>query len=267
MREFFILGLLLCNIGFAQDLKLLSPDYSFEPHTVYLLFGDQVKLRSGPGTDTDVLDLLAIGTAVNILEKMPQTQFFKGLKSHWYKVKAEQQEGYILGGLISLDHVSLGDAIFVIGLNKKGEELAVEVRTIRQKDAGAYEELSVSLPTYSFELKGEAVKGIEGVNNALVVDFFAEACGVNSGGTYLFDTGEELIEAFSFIQASDAGVYSIEETLIFPNAPEGREGKILFTSKTQELLDEETNWISTKWIERELQWDGYKIVPDLRAEE
>ena len=268
MKKYVLLGLWFCQIAYAQDLPLLSPDFTFEKGGIYPLFGDQVKLRAGPNTDSEVRDLLDIGMGVKIIERNPRTQIYNGIESHWYKVAIQGEEGYILGGLIALDHVIMGEAVYLVSLGKEGDVLKGQVRVIREEGSRAYEEIAVNFPveSYLFQIEGKEIRGIDGVNNAILIDFVAEACGVNGGGSYIFDTGEKLIEAFRFIEASDAGVYSVTETLIFPDDQGGKEGTVIFKRVVWELKDEETNWEETVSTEREIQWIGNQFFPKIREQ-
>ena len=262
MKQLIFLGLLLGHLAYGQELNLLSPEFEFESGKIYHLYGDQVKLRSGPGTDSEVLKLLDIGTGVKVLEQTTHSQTFKGMDSQWIKVESSGKEGYILGGLIAMDAVVVGEDEYLASMARTGELFSAQVRILRAENT--YEELSIDLPMGMFAIYGKGDLGIRGVSSALVVDYISEACGMNGGGTYLFNTEEKLIEAFPFIIASDAGAYSVEEKLIFPNDPEGLEGKVLFKREVMELKDIESNWIETIKTEREMVWEGDRFAPDVR---
>ena len=264
MKQLIIFGLLVVQLAYSQETKLLSSSFEFEPQKIYHLFGDQVKLRSGPGTDFEVIELLPIGIGVTVLEQSHHTKIFKGISSPWVKVKTPDHEGYILGGLIALETVVVGEDEYLASIIRENQGFAAQIRILRAQHS--YEEMVIKLPTDLFAIEGKKDLGIKGVSSALIVDFIAEACGVNGGGVYVFNTDEKLVKAFSYLMGSDAGAYSIEEKLIFPNDPEGREDKVLFKREVMELKDIESNWVETIHTERELQWDGERFIPDVRGE-
>ena len=75
---------------------------SFRSGDQVYLFGDQVKLRSAPGTEGEVLSLMDIGETVTILEATDKHMMYNGIEWPWYKVQRNEEEGYVLGGLLAI---------------------------------------------------------------------------------------------------------------------------------------------------------------------
>ena len=72
MKNLFLSLLLitLSSLCIAQeDLNYLNFDYEFEVGKSYKLFGDKVKLRNKPSSESEVLDTLVIGSDIEILKK------------------------------------------------------------------------------------------------------------------------------------------------------------------------------------------------------
>mgnify|MGYP000551338401 FL=1 len=52
----------------------------------YALFGNDVKFRTAPSSDAEVIELLEIGTDVKILAQTTETLLYNGLESPFFKV-------------------------------------------------------------------------------------------------------------------------------------------------------------------------------------
>ena len=109
-------------------------------------------------------------------------------------------------------------------------------------------------------------KGVEGIENIIYVNYIAEACGIDGGGIYFFQINSTMKKVFWVSQISDAGVYWIEEKLIFPTDEKGVKGKIVYEKEIGNYEDEETNWIEINKVRRELEWKDGKILPKLESE-
>jgi hypothetical protein len=54
-------------LDLGQDAKYLSENYEFKDGEVAFMFGDNVKLRDQPNTESSVLSLLKIGEQIEII--------------------------------------------------------------------------------------------------------------------------------------------------------------------------------------------------------
>ena len=251
-------------MGFGQDTKYLSDNYEFSKGEIAYMFGNDVKLRDQPNTESDVLSLLKIGETIEIVEKSDATMFFDGIESAWYKVKTKDQVGFVLGNLISLDKATYGDLTYLVSLKKEGDKLLVKTRLIdKAKD---YIEHVSELMTYGFSIKAMGNKGLKNIKSIFQIDYLAEACGVDGGGIYLFYDGQDLLKAIDYTQVADADLYWFIEEYIFPNEEGGVEGKIVYKSEFGETKDYETEWIESKITRRVLEWNGKEILPKIDAE-
>ena len=99
----------------AQDKPhCITQDCGFEPQQVVYLFADQVQLRAAPHTQSKVVKTLPIGTALTVLEKHENSWRYKGDDYHFYKVSFNGKEGYVLGGLIALQKMTIANVTHLL---------------------------------------------------------------------------------------------------------------------------------------------------------
>ena len=267
MKRAVLLVFFIGVIASAQENRYVHGAYEFQVGSVEYLFGDNVKLRTAPDTNSEVVQLLAIASPLKILEKTKELTPFNGYDSPWYKVNANGKEGYVLGGLIALVSQSIDDERYLAVLKKKDEEQFINTRLV--KADAPYQELSVKLSGSAsgvFRLKTFTNRGLPNVANMVQLDLTSEACGVEGGGIYLFNDGSNFFKAFEYSQISDAGVYWYNENYIFPEDENGVPGKFIYEEEIGSYQDEETNWVEIKKTQRELEWKNGKLTPDLKAE-
>lgn len=264
MRGIVICMLLFSLFTYGQERKYFSENYEFKPGEVAYLFGNDVKLRKEPNTDSDVLQLLEISTKVEIIEKTKFTMLFEGRSSPWYKIKHEDSIGYTLGALISLNKISYNDLTYLISLKKEKEKLYLKTRLL-EKDKNYIENIS-ELLTGEFSVKAYGNKGLENIKSIFFVDYLAESCGVDGGGRYLFFDGDRLINAIDFSRIADADTYWLLEEYIFPSDLNGKKGKILYKKEVGQTKDYETNWTESVFTQRILEWKDSKITPNMTIE-
>ncbi|HHO51331.1 MAG TPA: SH3 domain-containing protein, partial [Deltaproteobacteria bacterium] len=61
------------------------------------------RLRSGPSTDTEIVDKLWLGIGVEILRAVGQPEVLTGRRNVWYQIRTteSQETGYLFGALLS----------------------------------------------------------------------------------------------------------------------------------------------------------------------
>lgn len=219
--------------------------------TVYL-FGDQVQLREAPTTNSKVLKTLSIGTPLVIQEKHANSWRYKGVDHPFYKVSYNGMEGYVLGGLISLDRKVIKNLVHLFGRSKTGDEDYLLIRSL--KDGGNFTEKATRLANGQFSLSALGSKGLPDVDGILFVDYLSEACGVEGGGIYLFQQEGDLHQVARLSQVTDAGVYYFWEEFIFPEDTYGVPGKIRYKKEMGEKLDETAHWEKTSSETKLLVW-------------
>lgn len=252
---FFLLGLLQVFMAFPQE-TYFSDGFEFKPGMTVYLLGNDVKLRSKPSTDAEVIKLLKIGAEAVIIEKTRETLVIAGQEKPWYKINQGGQPGYVWGGLISLTMLkdkTNGDAFFLFGLNRKENKLFLETRYVVSGEQKA--QLSFPLIGYEFSLEALGTKGCNNIDNILMIDYIAEACGVEGGESYVFLNKEKLYHIKDMTSYADAE-YGESNALIFPNDPEGRKGLIIHHYSGAE--DEGDDYIE-KTSTRFYKWDDGKL--------
>ena len=264
MNKILFIFLLIFNIGYSQDTKYFSSNNEFENGEIAFMFGNDVKLREQPNTESDVLSLLKIGEQIEILEKSNATMEFDGIASPWYKIKTTDKVGFVLGSLISLDRVFDKNLVYLVSLKKEDSQLFLKTRVLEPNLE--FQENVSELSTWSFSIKASGNKGLENIKSKFEIDYLAEACGVDGGGMYLFYDGNELIKAIDYTQVSDAGIYWFMETYTFPNDEDGVKGKIVYESDSGETKEYETEWTESKVIRRILEWNGKELFPKIDSE-
>ncbi|TYP96062.1 SH3 domain-containing protein [Tenacibaculum adriaticum] len=265
MNKLLLIFLFIFEIGFGQDAKYLSENYEFKNGEIAYMFGNDVKLRDQPNTESDVLSLLKIGEQIEIMEKSNSAMEFDGIESPWYKIKTKDKIGFVLGSLISLDRVINGNLTYLISLKKDGLKLYLKTRVLENELE--FKENTSQLFTGEFSIKATGNKGLEIIKSIFEIDYLAESCGVNGGGIYLFYDGKELIKAIDYTRVADADLYWFIEEYIFPNDKDGLKGKIVYKSEIGETKEYETEWTESKTTRRILEWNGKEIFPKIEPEE
>jgi hypothetical protein len=265
MNKFLIIFLFISSASFAQEqLPVQShDDADFTIGSTQYLFGDNVILREGPSKNSNELETLYIGTELIIKAQDNETMLHKGYTCHWYKVRtAGGKTGYIMGGLIARAYATVNDSKYVITVRRtEDERTAVEYRCI--KKSGGYLSGEADLSTYSFLVKADGNRGLEGIESMLFIDYYAEACGVDGGGVYIFNDGEKLIKAMKVSSLVDGGSFWFNEELTFPDDKGGEKGLVIYEREHGQEMDEETQWMKTNINRLNLMWIDGAFSPDV----
>jgi hypothetical protein len=263
--------LILGVSAFAQneDQRYVSSYYEFEEGSKELLYGDNVVFRSEPSTSSEAIDTLEIGTEITIVRMSEEKTKLNGLDWNWYQVKVGRKKGYILGGLIALDHIKFDDALYLVtmaGIDKSMDDYEYtdyKVRTRVLTPTGDYYGHESNLNTNLFYIQAQGNRGIEGIGHMLVIDLVAEACGVDGGQIYLFNDGARLIEAIQLSSVSDAGAFWFSETLTFPEDKGGWDGIVQYKRELGIPQDEEYNWTKATIHTINLRWENGQFAPNI----
>ena len=241
----------------SQEVKYIEVEnVHFQSNEKAYLFGDDVKLRAKPSTSSKVLDVIRINSVVDVIAEENIVFNYNGIDCKWVKVRYEDKVGYIIGGLLSLNNKAIGDSIYLVNLKKIEENFQLLIRLVN-KNTLEYIELAYDLndtDTFSVEVYGN--KGLESVKDMFLVNFMAEACGIDGGGCYFFNDGKSLTKAIEYSQIADGDLYWLNEKVVFPNDYKGVKNKIIFISEHGVTINEEKNYqkITTESIE--CIWEG-----------
>lgn len=260
----FLFLILFSNVVLSQRYdyeghRLCTPDFEFEEGSKEVLYGDNVTLRKQPSKDAAAIDTLDIGTEVKILKKMDEKVTVNGLETNWYKVKCNKGTGYIAGGLIALDSKDYNGGKYMVITAKADDRDKVRVRYLKD---GEYYGKERDLYTYTFYITTQGNKGVEGIESMLLINLFAEACGVDGGISYIFNDGEKLIDAIHCSSIGDAGAFWFNEELKFPEDL-GWGTSIIYERELGQPVDEEMLWSRSVINTVTLEWVDGKFVPDV----
>ena len=176
--------LFTASILVAQDPVYHDINNEFKRGQEYALFGDDVKFRKAPDVGSKVIDLLKIGTELEIVEKTDKTVLYNGIDSYFYKVKYKGDTGYVLGGLISYEKKERASITYLFAYRKKEFSYDVLIRTLYPD--GQFTEIETTLGPTNFSVELYDNKGISGVNSILHIDNRLEVCGIFGDIIYFF---------------------------------------------------------------------------------
>lgn len=247
------------SIGFAQHEH--CPECPFEPGEQVYVFGNDVKLRAEPNTDSKVLELLKIGEWVKIIEKTEFSWPYKGFDSPFYKVKYDDMTGYILGGLLSLERKTVGGINYFFAYSMEGDELFLNIRSMH---FGNIYKKKIPLSNPFIAIKTHNNRGIGNLDGMLFIDYQAGHDGDENGGVYLFPF-EGVLSKYELSQYHDHDSFYYSEKFIFPDEEGGIPGKIIFKKeKGYNYLGEENKWLQTVEETWRLSWDFGELTPNFR---
>src|SRR5690606_38788970 len=236
---------LLNSISAQSDTRYLSSYFKFNPGSTEQIFANDVKFRKEPDTNSDVIDLLKIGTEIKIIEQSEQTQKFDGVESNWYKIEFNGKTGYVLGALISMRNLTTADNknLYFQIKSDENDRIAIKIRHLLNETE--YKEHIFNLIGYEFSVDLLANNGFQNVKNIIAINYLAEACGVEGGVSYIFWDGNDLKHIADLSSISEAGMFYYQEKFVFPNQPEGVNDKLVYEVERGTIEDEETNWVKT----------------------
>ena len=246
----------------TEDIKYIYPDHAFEKGSTELMYGDNVVLRSDEDASSKAIDTLKIGEPVKIIKQGESTSTVNGKQSYWYKVKAKNKVGYVLGGWIALDHKEINGRTYLIIYAERNEELYARTRVLSKDGEFFGREINLNTSTISLELDDS--KGLKGVEEMCIIRMHAEACGVVGGQVYLFNNGDRLIEAIRTLHMSEAGLIWFSEDLEFKGADYWEENIAFFSKENGEYMDDSLDWTQAVINKVKITWDGEKFSPNVR---
>ncbi|MEM9077539.1 MAG: SH3 domain-containing protein [Bacteroidota bacterium] len=262
---FYILSIFFfffVSAGFSQmNTHCLESKCDFQPGEQVFMFGNNVKLRSAPKIESEVLELLKIGEWVEIIEKTEFSWPYKGYDSPFYKVKYDTVEGYILGGLLSLERKTIAGNHYFFAFSKEG---ARDFLNIRHLILGKYSEQKIPLSHayISIDLLGN--QGIYDLDDILYINYQANTLSAEKGGIYFFAQDNALHRIGQLSQVSKSADFYQIEKFIFPKDEQGIPDTILYLKQSNRILDESSEWVQNSVETRKLRWMEGKLTPSFR---
>ncbi|WP_420320299.1 SH3 domain-containing protein [Flagellimonas sp.] len=254
-------ALLSVTLNFAQRIHCPECECRFQPAEQVYVFGNDVKLRSEPNTESKVLELLKMGEWVEIIEMTNSSWPYNGYDSPFYKVKYDDMTGYILGGLLSLEKKTVGGTDYFFAYSREGEKTFLNVRSMY---FGRLLEKKIPLASPIINIKTYGNRGIENLDGIIFVHNYSALDDLDLGGNYIF-AFEGSLTSYQLSQTDyeDASYYS--EKFVFPDEEKGIPGKIIFKKEEGlRYLDEENKWLYTNVETWKLHWGYGQLVPNFR---
>lgn len=244
-----------------EEKRILDYAFEFEKGSTELLYGNQVVLRSKPSASADALDTLLICEKIKIIEKSNEIMSINGIESNWYKVIANNKTGYILSGLIALDHKEINGKTYLITKAFHDDRFYARVRVVNKDKQFYGHETTLETNAFSIELFDN--RGLTGIEDMIMIDLYSEACGVDGGEIYLFNDGHKLTEKIRLSSVGDGGIFWFNESVKFPSDEGGLEGFLVYEREYGELINEELNWYKTTIDALNLEWKDGVFTPDV----
>ncbi|WP_313790856.1 SH3 domain-containing protein [Flagellimonas chongwuensis] len=266
LRASFYLSVLffscIINLNFAQDRSFCPWEDGcyFQKGDILYMFGDNVKFRSQPKIDSEVLDLLKMGDAVEIIETTDSTERYNGLESPFYKVNYKGVNGYILGGLFSLSRQTIHGTNYFFNFSKENEALFLNIRSIY---LGSIREEKIPLSNSDISIEAYGSRGLHNLDGILYVNYHPNYDGDQSGGIYLF-VFEGTLSKYELSQFQDEDASYYMEKFIFPDEEGGFPEKIIFKKEQAYTYITGTQWLREyveTWL---LSWDLGSLTPNFR---
>ncbi len=251
-------ALLSVTLSFAQRIHDID---TFEPGKQVYSFGNNVKLRTTPDTDSKVLELLKIGEWVEIIEKTDFTWPYKGIDHSFYKVKYNDMTGYILGGLLSLDRKTVNGIHYYFAYS---QERGTTYLNIRSRNLGQLYEKKVPLTnTHNFSIKTYGTRDITHLDGIIHIQYYFD-WEYEEGGIYLF-AHKGALTAYEISSSHDFERSYHSERFIFPDEEGGVPEKIILKKeKGNHYSGDENLWLHTSLETWKLTWENGKLAPNFR---
>ncbi|HRH70109.1 MAG TPA: SH3 domain-containing protein [Flavobacteriales bacterium] len=273
------------HVQFGARSDYLIPD---EAPPEYTLTGTVV-LRSDPSHNSYKVAALYPGTPVYIDSVSTDTVVANGVRSVWYRVEANNQIGWVWGGLLAQDATGshadptvkfLGGLEYVASWSDtttvRHKYRLVAVREGKQLDA-------ITLPSFAWnfgQLTAVGNRGLQNVDDVLFLDVpCVGGCGCTTGSIVVFWSGGRFHHVANMMGSPD-GAYSTDQSLVFPCEMDGVPGVIKRVTSSYDESDlpggeqlaadgdEQPKEFVRRFVTTEfLRWDGAQLVPSVKAKE
>lgn len=248
-------------------------DPGFYSNHVYT-WVNNATLRKEPSRNATSMGTLPIGSVCDLIKQGQDTVEIAGIKSPWYFVKSNANEGWIWGGLLT--KMCTGSNIdsevkFLMGYQmhdnvaEQGvEQTFVQIRAVKNQKEISSVSFPLLEPTWGMQNLGS--KGLKGIHDIIAVAQSGESCGHFYGNAYVLWDGIKLMDPLVIGGVPD-GDFGIWDSPIFPSDIEGMANTLIIDSEdylSNESSDGEsygyvaeriakrsfTLWENGKWIQQ-----------------
>ena len=251
------------SIGYSQNY--LNPYEGFAKGDTIYAYSDNIPMYSGPNTMSKLVTEIRLNQVITIASEREQDFSIDYNSNEFLHVNFNGKKGFVQRKHLAAKQLIYAPSktlmLFQFALNSDRQY------ELRYSEYSSNElVLTMALPMFSnaCNVYLEDTHGLDSVTAFLVVDHFAEACGVNGGLDYYVWNPGELAAMATLFEVGDGGVYSLIERLIFPSDPEGLPDKVIFESVEENVFDEDTEWVSTLNTHRVYQWVYGNLYPEFK---
>ena len=253
----------ICSLAFGQMENYFTTDTELTVGESYDVFGNNIKFRAHPHLDSAHTELLPIHSKVKIIAKSEEIQW-QNQKHQFYFVEHNGVKGYVLGAFIARAKITLKSDQNVT-LLVRSTETEYQIHLKAYDGDQLISQLKMPVIGWSMSISSHA-SDFANLKEMIVVQYMGDACGEQSGKSYVFWNGNTPYHAADLSSVGDGGMYHEFEKFIFP----GEEGNyfdelnaVVFVSESGSTIDEETKNERYRTVkeERKLTWDGKKFLP------
>lgn len=259
--------LLLPVVTTAQYDNAHWVDNEFAIGETYYTFGDNLSVRAAPSAASEKVAVLPFNKEVKLVAVTNETIEIDGYQSKWAKVTVDQNTtGYVASTFLATGRRKLFDDQLLLYKRRSRENNAnlffrMAISKDRYSDLGSFQ---MENPEFAVILKDNL--GLEGIDHIIVVDYLAEACGVQGGVEYftLHVNNVQWDHLGSFTSVADAGVFYSYEHLIFPQDDNGQPGYIIYEGEETNSLDDNMTEHRTVKRSKMYRWSNGKLETPIK---
>jgi len=245
-----------------------------EAPAAYLLRGP-VPLHTAPDMYGPVLATLQTGERIMVLEVHADTLALNGIRSHWYRIKAGDREGWTWGGHIAQDTFGshTDPAVkFIAGVDHVTQSdtgsIDFSYRIVAIGKGRELDHIVVRSFAWNFgQVVNHGNLGLKNVDDVITLEVpCTGGCGCTTGAVVVFWSGGKFHHVADLMGSPD-GAYSYSTSFIYPSDMEGVAGMVIRETSTyddttpQEVEDGEPGTLTRIVMREALRWNGSALVP------
>ncbi len=261
-----ILILIQPSLGLSQNEKIFGDYFQLQKgDTVFTL--NKCLLKSKPDINSKNIEKFNLGELIVIDSVCTNFTSDTFIRPRFYRVKHNTKTGFIEQSNVAICKLKTKSPqeYFLVNQYSFSDTTPDLLKIVFVKNG-------VIETTYVQKLIGQAYsilltdnRGLDSIDNLIQINYFAEACGVEGGVSFLTWDSQKINELISLSSISDAGVFYSSEMIIFPKDSGGIDGKIIYQIESGEAIDESANWWKTTKEEREHSWTNKHVQPAFRS--
>ncbi len=259
----FLAFTITMSFGYSQDY--LNPYEGFAKGDTIYAYEDNIPMYSGPNTMSKLVTEIRLNQVITIASAREQDFSIAYNSNEFLHVNFKGKKGFIQRKHLAAKQLKYAPSktlmLFQFALNSDRQH---ELRYSEYSNNELVLTMALTMFSNACNVSLEDTHGLDSVTAFLVVDHFAEACGVNGGLDYYTWNPGELSLMATLFEVGDGGVYSLQERLVFPTDPGGLPDKVIFEASEENVYDEETEWISTLNTRRVYQWVYGNLYPEFK---